>query len=89
MGAGMAAAAALALAFWLWPSSPGPASPALAATERRFDIDDDGVIDMLDALALARAFVDGRGRDINGDGASDRRDIDAIAMRAVSLREQS
>jgi hypothetical protein len=53
------------------------------------DIDGNGRVDILDALALARSIKDDRTDeqpwDFNGDGAIDRRDVDAVAQSAVSL----
>ena len=55
----------------------------------REDFDRDGRVDILDAFALARRIEEGgessRRWDLNEDGAVDRRDVDAIAMAAVSL----
>ena len=52
-------------------------------------MDASGRIDMLDALQLALAIEGGAGRDINGDGRSDERDVEAIAAAAVSLSQES
>jgi hypothetical protein len=41
--------------------------------------------DLVDAYLLALRIQEGRGRDVNGDGAVDQRDVDALAARAVSL----
>ena len=53
------------------------------------DINHDGRVDILDAFALAREIKTGAhpgpGRDINGDGVVDERDVAALAARAVSL----
>ncbi len=53
------------------------------------DIDGNGRVDILDALALARSIKDNRVAeqpwDFNGDGAIDRNDVDAVAQSAVSL----
>ncbi len=53
------------------------------------DLTRDGRVDIVDALALARRVESGepldRRWDVSGDGAVDRRDVDAIAARAVSL----
>lgn len=42
-------------------------------------------VDIVDALKLAHQIEAGKGRDVNGDGAIDRRDVDALAMIAVRL----
>ncbi len=53
------------------------------------DIDGNGRVDILDALALARSIKDNRVAeepwDFNGDGLIDRRDVDTVAQSAVSL----
>ena len=57
------------------------------------DVNADSTVDIRDALALQRSIDAGgaggaggvAGRDVNGDGAIDRRDVDAIAMLAVRL----
>jgi hypothetical protein len=41
--------------------------------------------DMVDAYRLALQIREGKGRDVNGDGAVDQRDVDELASRAVSL----
>ncbi len=83
---GLVAAAGLAVgvsltAMFAWPSRS--ARPTLAE-----DVNGDGVVDILDALALERA-VEGRSAttkwDLNGDGAVNRADVDRIAMVAVRL----
>lgn len=67
-----------------------PASPAGRITPA--DIDADGVIDIVDALALARAVSAGGGgaagehADINHDGVIDTRDALALASAVVTLR---
>jgi hypothetical protein len=42
-------------------------------------------VDIVDALKLAHQIEAGKGRDVNGDGAIDRADVDALAMMAVRL----
>jgi hypothetical protein len=53
------------------------------------DLNHDGHVDILDALALARQLKQGRDKDlqldVNGDGVVDGRDVSAIAARAVRL----
>ena len=41
--------------------------------------------DIVDAYLLALQIRDGKGRDVNGDGAVDQRDVDELAARAVRL----
>ncbi len=55
------------------------------------DIDGNGRVDILDALALARSIKDNRVTDqpwdFNGDGAINRQDVDAVAHSAVRLKK--
>ncbi len=55
------------------------------------DIDGNGRVDILDALALARSIKDNRVADqpwdFNGDGLIDRKDVDTVAQSAVSLNK--
>ncbi len=55
------------------------------------DIDGNGRVDILDALALARSIKDNRVAeqpwDFNGDDAIDRKDVDTVAQSAVSLNK--
>ncbi len=57
---------------------------------KKEDFDGNGEVDILDAFALARHIESTRTPnekwDINGDGTVDRRDVDRIAMAAVSLK---
>ena len=80
--AGVAAAAVL-LALIFWPGL----RPADAIRE---DIDRNGRVDVLDAFTLARSIEapDGVKKewDLNGDGVVDRRDVDTVALAAVSLK---
>jgi len=65
-------------------------SLAMKAPAIGLDVDSSGAVNILDAFALARRTQAGAVTksewDVNGDGAVDRRDVDAIAMAAVSLR---
>ena len=58
-------------------------------TARPEDLNGDGVVDMLDAFALARELQHDPAShpqfDLNGDGVVDERDVQALAARAVSL----
>lgn len=93
------AAAGLALAVWtLGPwrgatrTTPGVQSPRIAAAGPE-DIDSNGRVDILDALAIARA-LDQRTRakapipaswDVNHDGVVDERDVEQVAAAAVRI----
>ena len=61
-------------------------------TARNEDLNGDGVVDMLDAFALARELQQGQSPrpqlDLNGDGAVDERDVQILANRAVSLESR-
>ena len=63
--------------------------PSLAG--RPEDLNGDGVVDMLDAFALARELQHNPAShpqlDLNGDGVVDERDVQALAHRAVSLEQ--
>ena len=65
--------------------------PAPAAALARWDLDQDGRLDILDAFALARELKQGGTRnvqwDVDGDGQVDERDVAAIAARAVKLEQ--
>ena len=67
----------------------GPLATRQLADHR--DIDGNGRVDILDALALARNIKDNRVAeqpwDFNGDGAIDRQDVDTVAQSAVSLNK--
>lgn len=90
-----AAAAALVLLFvWyaaplIGPARQGPPSmqgwriPGIAG-----EVALEGDVDILSALRMAKAIQFGPGRaewDLNGDGRVDLADVDALALRAVSL----
>ena len=57
----------------------------------REDLNHDGRVDILDAFQLARELQAGRkpapGMDLNGDGVVDQRDVETIAVHAVSLKK--
>jgi hypothetical protein len=86
----MAAAAALAMtaAIALWLSVPRAAVHHVAS-----DITRDGVVDILDAFALARNIESGAmlpaSFDFDGSGRVDQRDADALAARVVSVTPAS
>ena len=86
----IAAAASLALLVsigaLLRSSNTAPQQTTLAATPS--DLDHNGRVDILDAFHLARqldADIVPTLGDINSDGRIDRTDVEAIAMKAVSL----
>ena len=83
-----AMAACLALAVWMGERFSSPTRARPFALE---DINHDGLVDILDAFALARRIETGGTLDprwdINGDGRVDRSDVDAIAARAVNLAQ--
>jgi hypothetical protein len=88
-GIGVAAAAALTFVFALnGPRTSKPSAPATLAAAPE-DINGDGRIDILDALALARMVDSPRSpsleHDVNGDGRVDRADVQAVAGAAVRL----
>ncbi len=75
-----AAAAILVALVGTWISLP-PAIPG--------DVDRSGAVDILDAYALAMRIRSGARLeprwDLNGDGAVDRADVDAIGMKSVAI----
>jgi len=87
--------AAVFLVVWFYDMMRGPVVPPnapapLAGVE---DIDRSGTIDILDALALARHIGQG-GRlgprwDVSRDGVVDQTDVDAVAIAAVGITEQT
>ena len=94
--AGAAAAAAclmLALLLWVPARRADVAGIARHAAVAKEDFDRNGTVDVLDAFALARRIeAPGERRDewdINGDGAVDKKDVDVIAMAAVSLEREA
>ena len=92
LGAAAAAVLALGAALWLWNPSAGPRGTPSASAQTAYDINGDGVVDMLDAHAIARGLNRlglAQGHDVNNDGVVDEGDVDAVAMRAVRLRAES
>lgn len=91
-------AAALLVAIVPW-NPQEPENPTVASAVRleagdqmesllRGDIDRNGTVNILDAYAMARNIEQGQARpewDQNGDGTTDRDDIDLIAQAAVTL----
>ena len=87
-----AAAAMIGMVVWL---NHGPSEQQLAVshqpggvTDSR-DLNQDGRVDILDAMLLAKRLEQGgtpaRTPDLTGDGIVDRADVDAIALAAVAL----
>ena len=86
-----AAAAAVILWFVVSPfitPDVGRRSMEVAAAQ---DIDGNGRVNILDALALARNIesnqTTGRPWDFNGDGEINRKDVDTVARSAVRLNK--
>lgn len=81
-----AAAAALLLAagLWIFLARPNATSPANSQPVAN-DINADGILDILDAHALALAIDRGQGLDLDADGARTRRDADWLADRVVRI----
>lgn len=88
------AAAAACIALILWAAWPKPKDRAflnvmtsIPAASNREDVDRDGRVNILDALALARQLDAGTavGADFNRDGRTDRDDVDALARSVVRL----
>ena len=86
----LAAAASFALGAWVAQTllHHKPGDPASLARE---DVNGDGRVDILDALALSRQIDRGTaGRfDLNGDGRVDQQDVHAVAAHAVRLESGS
>ena len=83
-----AAAAAAVVAVVVWVGTVSTPPNAHVASALPADIDGNGQVNILDALVLARQVDSHRSdaRDVNRDGAADRRDVDAVAMLAVNLQ---
>ncbi len=86
----IAAAASLALVVWIGAlfrsSTTAPQQTTVAAAPG--DLDHNGRVDILDAFHLARqldADITPTAGDMNTDGRIDRADVEAIAMKAVTL----
>jgi hypothetical protein len=85
-----AAAAALVVGFFIFQGSFHSSNPNTpASTFAREDINHDGRIDILDALALARQIEAGSvaksSGDVNADGVVSPGDVQTIAQHAVQL----
>lgn len=90
----LSAAAALLLLLALIPQllRHPTAAPDQVPGFAREDINHDGKVDILDALALARRVrdhtTDNLQLDVTGDGVVDERDVAAVAASAVSLQKR-
>ena len=88
---GMAAAAAAALGLTIHLATSKPISTPKAMTVAKAvdgDINGDGKLDIVDALAIARAVQGGTATaamDVNHDGAVDEKDADTLGHRAVRV----
>lgn len=91
----IAAAAGLALAVVLIRpfGAPAPSPRVAAAPHAAGDFNADGVVDILDAYALAKIVESPSTaraeHDVNADGAVDRLDVDALAAQVVRLVDNS
>jgi len=67
-------------------------NPQVTAAAIPMDINQDGTVNILDAMRLAQQLPTAQGLssqwDFNGDGMIDRRDVDLVAYRAVRLSAQ-
>jgi hypothetical protein len=87
-------AASLALAVWLVHTRTAIKKTTTASSEIvPGDIDGNGVVDILDAFTLTRLMKHDPSRaqrwDLNGDGVTDDRDIELVALLAVNLEEKT
>lgn len=87
---GTGLAAGLAAVIVLAVTLHRPAAPAKAVVKG--DVNADGQVNMVDALALAKR-IDAKtkvepGWDMNGDGRVDSADVQAVATAAVSLKQE-
>ncbi len=84
-GAGLAAGIAAMIVVAISLHHPAPAK-SLA----KGDVNGDGTVNILDALALAKHLANHdaieKRWDLNDDGIVDQKDVDAVAMGAVSLK---
>ena len=100
IGAVAGLAAAVAVAAVVWPRSGTRTAPMAQSGRDPRDVNGDGVVDILDAFAVARAVEGGgseeerrvraagrapMGADFNGAGVVDRRDAESIAVSVVRL----
>jgi hypothetical protein len=89
-GTGLAAGLAAMIVIIVNVSRPGPA-PTPTAILARGDVNADGQVNMVDALALAKRVAantaSDQAWDVNRDGNIDTRDVDAIAAASVNLKQ--
>jgi len=77
----------IAVLWWNGPKGTAPGASAYAAC----DLNRDGSVDILDALAMARGLKAGATSpawDVNRDGRVDSADVDAVARRAVAIEQE-
>ena len=90
LSVGAAAAAALLVVFWSTSVHHAPPPEVVVSAAIVGDVDASGEVDILDAFALARKLEDAEPLpgewDLNADGEVNRKDVDAVAYAAVSLR---
>ena len=92
-GAAAAVAAAVVVSVVLLRNDPAPTQVAVDVQQKDGDADGNATVDIRDALALARRVEAGnvawtRWDDVNRDKVIDRKDVDAIAMIAVSMNAE-
>jgi hypothetical protein len=82
----LAAAAALVIAAFVLFTDRGSVS---RSASKREDVNHDGIVDIRDAMLLARKISEGRAQgsvwDLNQDGRVDQGDVAALAALAVKL----
>jgi len=82
----LATAAALVIAAFVLFTDRGSVS---RSASKREDVNHDGIVDIRDAMLLARKISEGRAQgsvwDLNQDGRVDQNDVGAIAALAVKL----
>ncbi|MFH0910433.1 MAG: dockerin type I domain-containing protein [Planctomycetota bacterium] len=94
-----AAAASLLLVAGLWhfarPPEKIPQAAPLAKVGVSVDFDQDGSVDIVDAYLMAKMLKSNAGRkhwpaamDLNGDGAVNEEDVQALAQRAVAVKRE-
>ncbi len=86
LSAGGAIAAMVALSTLVW-FAPGAKAPRMVAQAGPGDVNRDGVVNVLDAMALALAVQHGGagGVDLNADNTIDDADVALLAAEIVSL----
>ena len=92
-GAAAAVAAVVVVSVVLLRNDSVPTQVAVDVYQKDGDADGNATVDIRDALALARKVEAGnaawtRWEDVNRDKVIDRKDVDAIAMIAVSMNAE-